>query len=244
MHRAPVRAALALCCSLAAGVWLPGCRSAYYGALERVGVEKRHILASRVEDGREDQREAQEQVLSTYELFVQATGFEGGDLEAWYRRVSSEYEASEADAQALRDRIGSIEQVAQDLFAEWEEELDLIANRELRSRSAANLSATRARYGQLIRAMRRAADSMDPVLTAFRDQVLYLKHNLNAAAVASLENNARAIQGDVDALIHSMQDSIAEADAFIATLEGEESAGARVGPAGGGGVRATRASAA
>lgn len=198
---------------------LPGCSGAYYGAMEKLGMEKRHILADRVEDGRNEQQEAQEQLLSTYELFKQATGFEGGDLEAYYRRVDGGYEDSTARAQEVRDRIESIEKVAKDLFEEWAVELELISNRDLRSKSAVNLRNTKQRYGRLIQAMNRAADSMDPVLTAFRDQALYLKHNLNAAAITSLERNARAIQSDVDALIRSMETSIAEADAFIASLD-------------------------
>jgi len=56
---------------------------------------------------------------------------------------------------------------------------------------------------------------IDPVLTAFRDQVLFLKHNLNARALAALQNELDAIQTDVASLIREMEASIAEANAFI-----------------------------
>ena len=36
---------------------------------------------------------------------------------------------------------------------------------------------------------------MKPVLAAFHDQVLVLKHNLNARAIASLEGTAVTLQG-------------------------------------------------
>jgi hypothetical protein len=59
---------------------------------------------------------------------------------------------------------------------------------------------------------------MDPVLHQFHDQVLYLKHNLNAAAIGSLRGAADSIQGDIQRLLDQMNRSIAEADRFIQTL--------------------------
>lgn len=214
-HRTPLPGLLAALALLL----LPSCQGAYYGAMERIGKEKRHILADRVKDGRDEQREAQEQVLSTYEIFQQATGFDGGELESYYKKLDGEYRRSEAKAEDVRRRIRSIEQVAGDLFDEWEEEIELISSANLRRSSAANLRQTRKRYERLIASMRKASSSMDPVLGAFRDQVLFLKHNLNAAAIASLEDNARSIRRDVDVLVRSMEASIAEADAFIEALD-------------------------
>ena len=59
---------------------------------------------------------------------------------------------------------------------------------------------------------------MEPVLSQFRDQVLYLKHNLNAAAIGSLRGTADTIQGDLQRLLKQMNASIAEADQFVQTL--------------------------
>jgi hypothetical protein len=64
-------------------------------------------------------------------------------------------------------------------------------------------------------AMQAAANRMDPVLGRFKDQVLFLKHNLNARAVAGLRQNVSEIQTDVERLIREMEASIAEADRFI-----------------------------
>ena len=196
------------------------CSSVYYDAWEQVGVEKRHILADRVEDGREDQQEAQEQFQTTFDAFQALTGFEGGDLEDAYRELTDEYEECEERAETVRDRIASIEKVATDLFSEWESEIGLISDPTMRSRSQGNLRDTRASYGRLIAAMETAASRMDPVLGAFRDRVLYLKHNLNSAAIASLEGDVVEIQGDVGKLIADMNAAIAEADEFLGKLEG------------------------
>ena len=53
------------------------------------------------------------------------------------------------------------------------------------------------------------------VLAAFRDQVLFLKHNLNAQAIASLETELASVRTDVSSLLKAMEVSIAEANAFI-----------------------------
>lgn len=194
-------------------------RGIYYGTMERFGQQKRHILHNRVENGRDSQREAQEQFQTTYDRFKALTGYSGDDLESVYKRLNSEYESSEERAVEVRERIASIERVAADLFAEWRDEIDQIGSADLRRNSERKLRDTETRYGQLIRAMQNAEAKMDPVLGAFRDQVLYLKHNLNAAAIASLEQNVVQIEDDVAELIEDIQRSIREADSFLATVD-------------------------
>jgi hypothetical protein len=197
-----------------------GCSKAYYAALETVGFEKRHLLARRVEAGRDAQREAQAQFQTTLDRFKALTGFEGGELEARYRELSGEFERCEARAGEVRERIAGIRDVAEALFDEWESEIASMHDASLRRGSEQRLKDTRAQYQRLLAAMTRAEKKMDPVLTAFRDQVLYLKHNLNARAIASLEGNVAGIERDVDALVREMQDAIAEADRFVTTVEG------------------------
>ena len=200
------------------GTLLSGCRSAYYSAMESLGYAKRDILIDRVEEGRELQAEAQEQVQSTYSALVALTGFDGGNLETVYRGLERDYERSEARAEDLRASLRAIEEVALAMFAEWRAEIEQIQNPDLRADSKALLDDTRARYSQLLTVMQNAVSSMDPVLQAFKDQVLFLKHNLNAAAIESLENTALALETDVEELIERMQASIAEADEFISSM--------------------------
>jgi len=207
-----------LALALLATVSLLACRSVYYDAMESLGKEKRHILSDRVEAGRDQQREAQEQFQTTLEAFQAVTSFDGGNLEKVYGRLSSEYERSEKEAQAVRDRIASIEDVSEDLFEEWDREIGEISSSKLRRSSKQQLSETRKAYGALISSMHRAAARMDPVLAAFRDRVLYLKHNLNARAISSLEGDLAQIEDDVARLVKEMNASIAEADAFLSTL--------------------------
>jgi len=183
-----------------------------------MGYHKRDILVERVDEARNEQEEAKEQFRDALEAFQSVVAFDGGDLRAVYDRLSHELDASEARAEAVTDRIASVNRVATDLFEEWETELDQYESADLRRRSEEQLWATKSRYEQLYAAMRRAESKMEPVLVAFRDQVLFLKHNLNAQAVASLQGEVVTLQAEIDDLIAEMEEAIAEADAFIASM--------------------------
>lgn len=198
---------------------LAGCQSAYYKTMESFGYHKRDILVSNVEKARESQEEASEQFKSALDKFSALTGFHGGDLQETYERLNDEYENSEAAALEVRKRIDAVEEVGNDLFDEWNTELDQYTSRKLRNESRVKLSKTKSKFKRLLSAMRKAEKKIDPVLNVFRDQVLYLKHNLNAQAIASLKSELNTLEADIGRLIKEMQRSIDEADAFIKELK-------------------------
>jgi ElaB/YqjD/DUF883 family membrane-anchored ribosome-binding protein len=198
---------------------LSGCQTAYYGTMEKLGIHKRDILSDRVEEARDSQQDAKEQFKSALEQFSALTNFNGGDLEAIYNRLNSEYEESDDAANAVHDRIEAVEDVAEALFEEWQGELGTYSNQNLRRSSERKLRATKQKYDQLLSAMKRAEKKIDPVLSVFHDQVLFLKHNLNAQAIASLKSELHGVQSNVSSLVAAMEKSIGEADAFIKTLE-------------------------
>ena len=200
-------------------VLLGGCSSAYYKTMEGLGIEKRDILVDRVEDARDAQGSASEQFASALDQFRSTVNFDGGDLEETYDRLNDEYENSVAGAAEVSDRIAAVEKVAEDLFSEWEQELEQYSRSDLRRSSAGLLRDTRKRYSQLMTTMQRAERSMEPVLAAFHDQVLVLKHNLNARAIGALRNELDSIERDTANLIRQMQTAIAEANAFIDSIE-------------------------
>ncbi|MGA0333349.1 MAG: DUF2959 domain-containing protein [Kiritimatiellia bacterium] len=206
-------------CALLLG--LSGCKSAYYGGMEKLGFEKRDILVDRVEGGRDAQEEAKEQVTSALEQFSEVVSFDGGNLEKKYNKLSKEYDKCLKAANEVDQRIAAIDDVANRLFKEWKAELKQYKNPDFRKDSERQLRETQQSYNRLITSMRSAADSMKPVLNTFGDQVLYLKHNLNSQAIAGIQGEAEKIQTDVNALIQQMEQSIAEADSFIASMRGE-----------------------
>ncbi|HHY87165.1 MAG TPA: DUF2959 domain-containing protein [Verrucomicrobia bacterium] len=198
-----------------------GCRSAYYAAYEKFGVHKRDLLRKHVTAARDEQQAAGEQFKSALERLKELYGFSGGNLEKAYKGLQNEYEDCAARADDVRKRIKQIETVAEDLFTEWESEIKEISTVSLQASSRRQLRETRARYQDLHDALKEAERSMDPVLTQLRDQVLYLKHNLNAQAIASLKGEAANIQVDITRLLEQMNAAIARADEFISTLQSE-----------------------
>lgn len=212
----------AICLLLAS---LTACSSAYYGTMEQLGVHKRDILVDRVEEARDSQEDASEQFSSALEEFTALTNFDGDNLQATYRRLNGEFEESQRRAARVNERIDAVERVARDLFSEWEDELAQYSSVTLRASSEESLRETRRRYDDLIRAMRRAEDRMPPVLDAFQDQVLFLKHNLNAQAIASLRSELETIESDVSVLVQDMQAAIAESERFLSAMRLDRNGG-------------------
>ena len=203
----------------AAALLLVGCETAYYSAMESVGFAKRDILASRVEAARDSQQTAKEEITDALTEFGRVVSYQGGDLEAQYRKLAAQLEDGEEAAAAVRARIRDVEKVAEALFDEWQDELAQYSSANLRTQSEKQLRETRARYATLIGAMKRAESRLEPALQPLRDQVLFLKHNLNARAIAGLQGEVARVDVQVNQLVAELNAAIAEANRFIADLE-------------------------
>jgi predicted nucleic acid-binding Zn-ribbon protein len=198
---------------------LAGCQTAYYGAMEKIGIDKRDILVDRVEDVRDSQKDSQEEFQTAYQRLVVLTDFDGGDYEDIYNDLNDDYQNSKAAAERVSKKIDNVEEVANDLFDEWEDELDQYTNSKLRRASEDKLNATKRQFSQMLRSMHQAESKMAPVLATLNDNVLYLKHNLNAAAVSAIKGEFASLRTDISGLINEMSEAIKESDEFIATLQ-------------------------
>ncbi|HEY9154446.1 MAG TPA: DUF2959 family protein [Opitutaceae bacterium] len=197
---------------------LAGCSSAYYGAMEKIGIAKRDILVDRVSEARKSQEEAKDQFQSALDHFIAVTNVQRGDLKRRYDDLNREYTRSQDRATDVRNRIAAVSDVADALFSEWKKELHEYSDQNLRRESEREYDETRRRYEDLMSAMRTAASRMDPILAKFHDQVLFVKHNLNAQAIAGLSATSEGLQKDITRLIDDMERSIREADGFIRAM--------------------------
>ncbi|MDO6612935.1 DUF2959 domain-containing protein [Shewanella sp. 1_MG-2023] len=204
---------------LSVSLLLSGCQSAYYGAMEKVGYHKRDIMVDRVQEAKESQEEAQEQFSSALEEMQALLAFDGGDLEDAYNKAKDEYESAQAAADEVGSRIDKVEDVAEALFDEWETEIQEISKASLRRNSTNKLNETQRSYNSLVKGMRRAEAKMPPILTAMKDNMLYLKHNLNAQAIGAIKGEFNSLQSDISSLITEMNKSIAESNKFIEAME-------------------------
>lgn len=197
---------------------LVGCRSTSYWAWEKLGYAKRDLLKKDVVAARDGQKAASEQFQDALTRMKELYGFQGGNLEKTYDGLKSDYDRCVSRADAVHKRVRQVETVAADLFKEWEKELEQISSANLRESSGNKLQETRRRYDELHGALTRAENSMEPVLVRLKDQVLFLKHNLNAEAIASLKGETTNIQTEISKLIKDMNSAIAQADKFISTM--------------------------
>ena len=200
---------------------LSGCSSMYYGTMEKLGVHKRDIMVDRVKAARDTQNEAKQQFLTAMEQFKSVVNFQGGDLEKEYNKLNATLEKSESKAADVRDRISAVEDVSEALFSEWRAEIKQYNSDTLRRSSQQKYDVTKRKYTELINAMKRAEAKLEPALIPLRDQVLFMKHNLNARAIAGLSQELISVQTNVDKLVRDMETAIAQADAFIASLQAE-----------------------
>jgi len=198
-----------------------GCSSVYYGAMEKMGVHKRDIMVDRVKAARDSQNDAKEQFLTAMEQFKEVVHFQGGDLEKEYNRLNATLQKTEDEAAAVRSRIRAVEDVSTALFSEWQSEIQQYHSDTLRKASQQKYDATERKYTELIEAMKKAEAKLEPALVPLRDQVLFMKHNLNARAIAGLSGEVVSVQTQVDRLVRDMESAIAQADSFIAALEAE-----------------------
>ncbi|MCG6451201.1 DUF2959 domain-containing protein, partial [Vibrio parahaemolyticus] len=189
---------------------LTGCQSAYYSAMEKVGVHKRDIMVDRVEAAQDAQKDAQQELTSALDALSAFTQFDGGELESAYERINDQYQHSEDAAADVRERIAAIEDVAEALFDEWQGELKLYTSSKLRRASEQKLNTTKASYQTMLKAMKRAEQKMTPVLNTLRDNTLFLKHNLNASAVGSLQGEFATLEQDIRTAITQMNAAIEE----------------------------------
>lgn len=203
-----------------------GCDSIYYKAMKKFGWEKRDILVKRVREARESQEKAQEDFKTALERLREIVDVDGGTLEEKYNKLNAELERSEGRAKSVRDRVDAVRNVADDLFKEWQGELAKYSDRGLRQESERELRDTKRRTDALVAAMAKSQKRVEPILKPLRDRVLFLKHNLNARALGALTKELDGVKTEVTALIADLQSSIAEADAFIASMEQAKAADA------------------
>lgn len=192
--------------------------SAQYSAWEKVGVEKRDLFKRKISNVQEDQEDTSEAFKDALTKLKEVYAFDGGNLEREYNKLNSSYEDAQEESSEVSASISKLHQVAQDLFKEWEGELEDIKTAELRRKSSEQLSETRSRYKKLHKHLKSSENKMAPVLARLKDQVLFLKHNLNAKAIGGLKTEGDKIESDIETLLNEMNRASKEAEEFIETL--------------------------
>lgn len=198
-------------------------RKVYYSTRESIGDHKREIVVYQVEQACISLQETKEEFEETLERFKSLVCVNDSGLDHRYNLLNRQYQFCRSKSDAVSNKIRAIQEVSEALFIEWESELDQYSNRALRNSSKQQLKAAKQNYTRLIKAMQRAESKIHPVLAAFKDQVLYLKHNLNSRAIAALQHEFIEMSVDISQLILAMEQTIQEASRFFSTLVDQKS---------------------
>ena len=211
----PLITGVALLCLLS----LTSCTSIYNATMEGVfGYEKRELFKKSVTALQSEQKDAQKEFKDALTRLKELYRFQGGELESVYEKVKSSYERCDGEAKDVHTRIENMEDLAKSMFSEWEKEIQQYSNPNLAATSREQLRQTKERYVQLSKTVREAEASMQPVLRQLKDNVLFLKHNLNASAIGSLQGEATGIQKQIEELLTQMNTAITASDSFIKSL--------------------------
>lgn len=197
------------------------CTKLYYSTWEAFGKQKRDLLRDQVEGLAKDQQAVNDEFKDALSKLRSLYGSPHTELAAAYDQLEGDFDDAKAKSDALSHRIDKVESIAQDLFAEWDGEIGKLKTPKYKEDSRQKLKLTRQRFAKLQTSMHKAKKDLAPVLGSLEEQVLYLKHNLNAQALGSIQGEVRAIEGDYKSLTSSMQKAISESQSFLKSLNGE-----------------------
>ena len=116
-----------------------------------------------------------------------------GDALVAHAELTRSIEASEEQAETLRDSVAEMKDTAQALFERWAKDLEGFTNAEMRQSSQQRLEETRTRYQAIVAAVEPALWSYDAVNRGLRDHALFLGADFNKSSVASVRPGVEQI---------------------------------------------------
>jgi outer membrane murein-binding lipoprotein Lpp len=199
----------------AAVLILAGCSHTYDTTTELFGKKKKDVLVDRIAAARDAQSAAKDQFSAALDEFRSIAGYKGTLLEDKYNELNAQYNRCQSQTNAVESRLADARRAAKSLFRQWEDELEQYSSAVVRRASEEKLKDMQMRYENVMYAMEKVRDKFYPALAAFKDQVLLVKHNLNAQAEMTMGEEMGIAEQEISKLIAEIDRSMAEADSFI-----------------------------
>jgi hypothetical protein len=162
--------------------------------------------------------ETKVQLMKTMDVYNALMADDAKDHKKLYKSLQKEMDNTEKRRLKIAEEAAKMNAEADALFAQWGESAAAIENPDLRKRSEERLEATKASYAEIEAVGQKAADLYPPFMKDLQDQITYLGHDLNAAAVASLKPEAGKLNEKAKTLTRSLDDTIATANQKIGAL--------------------------
>ncbi len=151
-------------------------------------------LVSSIETVYVNSEVAKEKVELAYAKLQALTSadFAGNAVQAYNDFVVA-VEDSEAHAETLSESVAPMKDMAGPVFEQWARDLSSYQSTTMRQRSQARLAATRERFDAVVAAADPAVATYELYNRNLRDHVLYLKNDLNPAALGAVQAEVKQV---------------------------------------------------
>lgn len=136
-----------------------------------------------------------------------------------YKQLTKDIQKTENQADKVRKNIENMELVADTYFADWKNNLAAISDPDLRAKSEQRLNETRANYDEILKAAQKAGSEFKPFITSLHDQVTFLGHDLNPAAISELKDEAEALNKQGSKVFEAVDGTIETASKYANSLK-------------------------
>lgn len=163
---------------------------------------------------------------AAFELYQRLTAPQAVELEALSEQFEAALEECHDHAEELAERLEGARREHEALLEGWNAELARFSGETLRGKSEAMLQDTEARSQHVLAALERAQGSLQPVLLKLQDYALFFHHNLNARAIATLQDTYKGFDAEFRVLEGEFLRAEREVAGFLAAfVEPEPAAG-------------------
>ena len=201
--------------TIAISTALVGCKSTYYEAAETVGYERREMLTDRMQDARDSQVAAKQQLQTALYTLRRVGSVPEEEVADLHHDLETEVDRTDEQIEDLHEDIASVESVAQAMFDDWEDDLAKYESEDLRSRSRQELQETRQSYRELIGSLRETEQKLQSVIPPMKDQVLSIEHAMKAGRAPEKSDDLEEVREKISTLIEDLDDSIDRTQRFI-----------------------------
>jgi septal ring factor EnvC (AmiA/AmiB activator) len=179
------------------------------------GVNQTETLIKKGEQTVKAVTEARQQLEKTLANYNTIVDGKAADPKASYKDLGKAVKDTEDRVADVTKRKEEMDAEAGKLFESWKASADGISSPDLKKKSQERLEATQARYGKIATAGKDARGEYDAFLKGLKDQITFLGHDLNPAALASLKPDAAKLNDRAKKMFEKIDGASAAANASI-----------------------------
>jgi ElaB/YqjD/DUF883 family membrane-anchored ribosome-binding protein len=186
------------------------------------GLKQTDRLIKKAEELIKETVSAREQLGKTLDTYNSIFAEDTEDVRKAYKNVESEMEKTEKKREQVRKKLEEMKVEADAYFAGWGESLQQIKSEDLRKRSEARMTETRAQFDGILDSVNEARGAYEPFMTNMKDQWTYLGHDLNAEGISSLRPDAEKLNQQGKELFEKIDAAMKKADKYVESLRASQ----------------------